>query len=81
MRHVLVFRSLGSRLAVHPQFAARAPDNKLILAEPERDVLLMGDSKVPERAFGAVLKGVLESSNKRGVGEIEVLNRGAGIVE
>ena len=74
-------------LLIHPQFAARTPSNKLVPAASERDVLLMGGSEVPERAFGAVLKGmyseveVLGSSNKEGVGEIEPPNRGAGIVE
>ena len=59
----------------------------MMLAGSEKDVLLIGDSKVAERASGAVRKGVysevevLESSNKGGVGEIKVLNRGTGVVE
>ena len=74
-------------LLIHPQFAAPRLGNKLVPAESERDVLPMGDSKVPEWALGAVPKGVysevevMGSSNNGGVGEIEVLNRGAGVVE
>ena len=60
-------------LLIHPQFAARTPDNKLMLAGSETDVLLMGDSKVPERALGALLKGVYSA--------VEVLNRGAAVVK
>ena len=74
-------------LPIHPQFAAGTPGNKLGLAGSEREEVLMEGSEVPERAFGAVLKGVysevdvLRSSNKGGVGEIGELNRGSGIME
>lgn len=47
----------------------------------------MGGSKMPEQMFGVVLKEIyskvkmLGLLNKRGVGEIKMLNRGARIVE